>query len=208
MTLTEARNLLDILIDKANNPYFINNEKDEFLSLAITEFINKYYSVNDLSEQARAALKGVTVVTQQTSTSSVLLLPGDFMYLLSLGIQYNYPTQSYGAARLKKYTLAKQVSPAQFRFQTDPFNKPTKENPLFTYVSGSSQGITIHILPDIDLQKKYVYYIKRPDIADVFTAFNPEIEESYQHEIVQIAARKMAANIESSNYEVQSQEAE
>ena len=207
MTLAEARNLLDILVDKANNPYFINNEKDEFLSLAITEFINKYYSVNDLSEQARAALKGVTVVEQQTSTSSIVVLPDDFMYLLSLGIQYNHPTQSYGSARLKKYALAKQVSPAQFRFQTDPFNKPTKENPLFTYVSGSS-GTTIHILPNIDLQKKYAYYIKRPDLADVFTALNPEIEESYQHEIVQIAARKMAANIESSNYEVQSQEAE
>ena len=38
MTLGEARNLLDILVDKANNPYFTIPEKDEFLQLAVTDF--------------------------------------------------------------------------------------------------------------------------------------------------------------------------
>jgi len=210
MTLTEARDLLDILIDKANNPYFTTNEKDEFLELALTEFINKYYSVSDINEQARAALKGFVTSFLDQSGSDVINLPDSIIFSLSLEVQYWQPNRLAISteARNRPYAKAKQVSVADFRNQVDPFNKPSYSNPIYTYVTSSRGVPQIHILPDDSIQNKQWYYIERPALANVFTASNSAIEETYQYEVVQIAARKMVANIESSNYEVQSQEAE
>ena len=77
MTLVEARNLLDILVDKVNNPYFTNAEKDEFLELALTDFIEKYYTVYDINEQSRAALKGLVTSDLSASGSGTISLPDD-----------------------------------------------------------------------------------------------------------------------------------
>ena len=207
MTLGAARNLLDILVDKANNPYFTINEKDEFLQLAITDFIEKYYTVYDINEQSRAALKGLVTSLVDSTSNATINLPDDLIYSLSLSVQYFHPNR-LAVAKDKEYSLAKQVSAAQFRHQADPFNRHSYDDPVYTYVASAGGVSQIHILPSDSIQNKLWYYIQRPTLAEVFTAGNPMIEELYQNEIVQIAARKMIANIESSNYEVQSQEAE
>ena len=210
MTLGAARNLLDILVDKANNPYFTINEKDEFLQLAVTDFIEKYYTVYDINEQSRAALKGLVTSLLDGTGNATITLPDDVIYSLSLSVQYVHPNRlAIGPqGRDKEYSLAKQVSAAQFRHQADPFNRHSYDDPVYTYVASAGGVSQIHILPSDSIQNKLLYYIQRPTLAEVFTAANPMIEELYQNEIVQIAARKMIANIESSNYEVQSQEAE
>ena len=206
MTLGEARNLLDILVDKANNPYFTIPEKDEFLQLAVTDFIEKYYTVYDINEQSRAALKGLVTSLLGGTGNATITLPNDLIYSLSLSVQYWHPNRL--AQRDKEYSLAKQVSAAQFRHQADPFNRHSYDDPVYTYVASAGGVSQIHILPSDSIQNKLLYYIQRPTLAEVFTSGNPMIEELYQNEIVQVAARKMLANIESSNYEVQSQEAE
>ena len=206
MTLGEARNLLDILVDKANNPYFTIPEKDEFLQLAVTDFIEKYYTVYDINEQSRAALKGLVTSLLSGNSNATMTLPNDLIYSLSLSVQYWHPNRL--AQRDKEYSLAKQVSAAQFRHQADPFNRHSYDDPVYTYVASAGGVSQIHILPSDSIQNKLLYYIQRPTLAEVFTSGNPMIEELYQNEIVQVAARKMLANIESSNYEVQSQEAE
>ena len=211
MTLGAARNLLDILVDKANNPYFTTNEKDEFLQLAVTDFIEKYYTVYDINEQSRSALKGLVTSVLSGNSNATITLPDDVMYSLSLSVQYWHPNRlaiGNTAGRDKEYSLAKQVSAVQFRHQADPFNKHSYDDPVYTYVASSGGVSQIHILPSDSIQNKLFYYIKKPTLTEVFTSANPMIEESYQNEIVQVAARKMFANIESSNYEVQSQEAE
>ena len=208
MTLGAARNLLDILVDKANNPYFTINEKDEFLQLAITDFIEKYYTVYDINEQSRAALKGLVTSLVDSTSNATINLPDDLIYSLSLSVQYIHIDRLQQLKREKEYSLAKQVSVAQFRHQADPFNRHSYDDPVYTYVASAGGVSQIHILPSDSIQNKLWYYIQRPTLAEVFTAGNPMIEELYQNEIVQIAARKMIANIESSNYEVQSQEAE
>ena len=210
MTLAQARNLLDILVDKANNPYFTIPEKDEFLQLAITDFIEKYYTAYDINEQSRSALKGLVTALSDSSGNATITLPDDLMYSLSLSVQYFHRNRLATGAngRNKDHSLAKQVSVVQFRYQVDPFNKHSYDDPVYTYVTGFAVASQIHILPSDSIQNKLWYYIQRPTLAEVFTAANPMIEESYQNEIVQVAARKMLANIESSNYEVQSQEAE
>ena len=43
MTFGQAHAEMDILLDKADQPYFTTQEKDKFLNLAISDFINFHY---------------------------------------------------------------------------------------------------------------------------------------------------------------------
>ena len=60
MTLEEAFVLMDLLLDKADQPYFTNNEKSEFLRLSISDFINTNYQRMGSDEDARRALAPLT----------------------------------------------------------------------------------------------------------------------------------------------------
>ena len=56
MNLTQAHDLIDLLLDKADQPYFIEDEKNEFLNQAITSFINNHYQRYDEEQVSRDAL--------------------------------------------------------------------------------------------------------------------------------------------------------
>lgn len=58
MILEKALELMDLLLDKADQPYFTTEEKKEFLSLAISDFININYQRMQTDEDARRALSG------------------------------------------------------------------------------------------------------------------------------------------------------
>ena len=58
MILTEAYELMDLLLDKADQPYFTTEEKNKFLNLAISDFINTNYQRILVDEDARRALSG------------------------------------------------------------------------------------------------------------------------------------------------------
>ena len=58
MTLNEAFEYMDLLLDKADQPYFTEEEKNKFLSLAISDFININYQRMQTDEDARRALSG------------------------------------------------------------------------------------------------------------------------------------------------------
>jgi len=58
MNLAEAHEYIDILLDKADQPYFIEEEKNKFLNLAISDFINMHYQKMTADEDSRRALSG------------------------------------------------------------------------------------------------------------------------------------------------------
>ena len=58
MNLTEAHDLIDLLLDKADQPYFTTSEKNKFLDLAISDFINMHYQKMTVDEDSRRALSG------------------------------------------------------------------------------------------------------------------------------------------------------
>ena len=58
MILTEAYDYMDLLLDKADQPYFTTQEKDKFLNLAISDFINFHYQKMTADEDSRRALSG------------------------------------------------------------------------------------------------------------------------------------------------------
>ena len=45
MTLQDAYDYLDLLLDKANQPYFQDDEKDKFINMCITEFLKTRYDL-------------------------------------------------------------------------------------------------------------------------------------------------------------------
>ena len=58
MILTEAYDYMDLLLDKADQPYFITEEKNKFLNIAISDFINFHYQKMTIDEDSRRALAG------------------------------------------------------------------------------------------------------------------------------------------------------
>ena len=58
MTFAEAHEHMDLLLDKADQPYFITEEKNKFLNIAISDFINFHYQKMTADEDSRRALAG------------------------------------------------------------------------------------------------------------------------------------------------------
>ena len=58
MTLDEAYNYIDMLLDKADQPYFTTEEKNRFLNMAISDFISAHYQRLGADEDSRMALSG------------------------------------------------------------------------------------------------------------------------------------------------------
>ena len=56
MNLTEAHDYMDMLLDKAEQPYFTTIEKDRYLDLAISEFVNSNYQKMGADEDSRRAI--------------------------------------------------------------------------------------------------------------------------------------------------------
>jgi hypothetical protein len=56
MNLAEAHDYMDMLLDKAEQPYFTTIEKDRYLDLAISEFVNTNYRKMGADEDARRAI--------------------------------------------------------------------------------------------------------------------------------------------------------
>ena len=78
MILTEAYDYMDLLLDKADQPYFTTEEKDKFLNLAISDFINFQYQKMGADEDSRRALSGCIDWNSFTLTSAEIL-SGNFV---------------------------------------------------------------------------------------------------------------------------------
>ena len=57
MTLGEAHDYMDLLLDKADQPYFTANEKNRFIDIATFEYINKYYKTYGVNQESRDRLR-------------------------------------------------------------------------------------------------------------------------------------------------------
>jgi hypothetical protein len=56
MILTEAHDYMDLLLDKADQPYFTAEEKNRFLNIAISDFINFHYQKMASDEDSKKAI--------------------------------------------------------------------------------------------------------------------------------------------------------
>jgi len=196
MTTTEALEYLDLLLDKADQPYFIDSEKVKFVNLSITEFINKYYDKVDFNSESRTALNGLYRTVTQNAADILLWTTPNRYDILDNAFMYPSAVKVNGAeAEFKGYKeYVEDLS------TNDPFNKSDLDNPQYTI---SNFGVICNPEPVTFFRIVYLY---RPTITEAFD--NGKIQENYQIEILNIASRKMFANIESASYEMQSLETE
>src|SRR5210317_1243620 len=87
MTIQEMHDLADLLIDKANAPWFTTDEKDKFITLAQIEFLDSSYRFFEYNEEIREKLLPLVRSNNfgAASTASINLSSiTDFRYILSL----------------------------------------------------------------------------------------------------------------------------
>ena len=88
MTYTQMHDLLDVLLDKSDQPWFNTSEKDQFLNLAYMEFImqtHKSFETNEKKRQDIAPLvRRIKVETNSIARTIMLSTFEDFLFLLSM----------------------------------------------------------------------------------------------------------------------------
>jgi hypothetical protein len=213
MTIIEMHNLCDLLIDKANSPWFNPTEKDTFINLAQIEYLDNSYRFFEYNEEIREKLLPLVRNTTYTSLNPILLnrinlsIITDFRYVLSLQGDY---TDSCGVKRTRS------IPPIQLddvvRNQEDPFNKNDDSNP--GYIQGNNSiNNEIQIISTSIPTDAILRYLKTPrnvlnDIANPANNINCELSSSAHQEIVNIAVRKMLGNVQDPGYQVQTQESQ
>ena len=243
MTLVEAYDYIDLLLDKADQPYFTNAEKDNFLELALTEFINDYYERAGEDEDVRMSLGPITKYTSFSLTDAEILagddledkypgghstqssergyfvfgnqyvLPEDVLHTIILRASY-YNGDELDANSVAddiitgEAVVVKNVSSRDYysTFANDPFNRKDEEHPNYNIIENR-----MVVSPRTFLKSFTHISIIRPSLTEVFEDTGNQSKrflEIKQHELIQRAVRKMTANIESTNYQVQQIETE
>jgi len=206
MTIQEMHDLCDLLIDKANAPWFTATEKDKFINLATIEFLDNSYRFFEVNEEVREKLLPVVRSnnfgnnpTPNINLSSI----ADFRYVLSLRGDY-----SNGCGG----TVTRKVPPIQLDDevgnQLDPWNVNDDENPGYIQENDGSDN-QILIISTNNPTNVVLKYLKTPVDANLGTSTDCELSPSCHEEIVNIAVRKMLGNIQDQfGYQVQTQESQ
>jgi len=188
MRITDALATMDLLLDKAEQPYYSSEEKIEFLKEALHSFINKHYSEYDKSQVSRDALQAFV----KTDTNAEL--PNDYLHLISV-LNNSKELEIVG---IKQYESNVHSG--------DPFNK----NSIATVKNGSIE------VNDDSPSLNYTY-LSSPKITSIFDTIDlsgsepsvvKTVPEIYLSEIINLAVRKMMVNTESDSVLVSSAEIE
>lgn len=198
----------DLLLDKANSPWYSSGEKDDFINLAQAEFVESRYEEFELNERARQELLPLVRSSTGASVSEINLsaIP-DFMFTLNLIGVFN-KTCGAGTDTIKIYPLQLDDEAEN---QADPFNKNDDENPAYTTENDGTNDL-IKIVSDNPPNSYTLKYLKRArnvvrDVNNPANNISSELPKFTHEEIVNIAVRKMMANTEQQlNYQMQNNE--
>jgi len=208
MNIIEMHELADLLIDKANAPWFTPEEKDEFLNLTIKGYTDKNYRLFEKDEEVRAKLNSIVRVVTFGAISQVDLTSiVDFRYTLRL--KGTFPNNC-------GRDVSRKIVPVQWddeaESQIDPFNKNDNENPGYTQRNLVGTGNVLDIISDTTPLDVSLTYLKTPvdvlnDVANPSNNVDCELPASTHEEIVNLAVRKMLGTVESqTQYQVQANE--
>lgn len=204
MNILEMHQACDLLLDKANSPWFTAKEKDDFLNRAHHEFAEARYRDFELDERTRKEL--LPLVRSMTVNNSAIVNYSaiqDFMFTLSLSGVFN-KTCGTGTAFNK-------ISPIQLddyaEMQSDPFNKSADDNPNYIEINDGTNNIA-EIKSDTTPISYTLKYLKFPrtvflDVNNPANNIDSEMPIFTHDEIVNIATRMMMANTEQQlNYQL------
>lgn len=212
MNLEEAHDLMDLLLDKADQPYFTEEEKNEFLNQAITSFINHHYSTYDQEQVSRDALMYFTSNLIDVSSNDEntewdgfsMKLPDNYVHLIHFRLSDNADGTNKSAAKI--------IGTKDFwdlEHSADPFNKPATKDPYCYVRHGKGDAAKIYFRPTTPTGFSDAVCLIFRNHNDCFSDDpNDSVKELYQREIIDIAIRKMTGNIEGANIQFQQIEAE
>jgi len=206
MTIQEMHDLADLLIDKANAPWFNPAEKDKFITLAQIEFLDNSYRLFEYNEEVREKL--LPLVRSQnfgTAQTPSINLSGitDFRYILSLRGDYPDGCGGFVTRAIPPIQLDDEV-----RNQRDPLNVNDDRNPGYIQENDGTNSL-VQMVSTTDPTNVILKYLKTPVDVNLAGNINCELSESSHEEIVNIAVRKMLGNIQDQfGYQQQTQESQ
>jgi len=213
MTALQMHELADLLIDKANAPWFNPEEKTRFINLAIFEFVKTRYRAFELNEKRRSDLLPLVSTASFTNTSKINLnnITPEYMFALNLWGSFNdAPCGPILRASIKPIQLDDYIN-----IQSDPFNKPTDSSPIYIQRNDGTNDF-IEIISETIPTTLELNYFRYPreifvDPGNPFNNVNSDLPDYTHEEIVNLAVRKMLLTVESGQYqgqinEIQNQE--
>jgi hypothetical protein len=196
MTLQEWHDTADLLIDKADAPYFNSAEKDRYFNLSQVEFTETRYGQFEFNEKRRKELIPLVRVSTNISQNIVNLdaIP-DFLFILNLRGIF-----SDGCGGTKGERISPIRLDTEGEDDNDPFNKHDNDNPGYTEYNNGTNNI-VDIQSDTDPVSITLKYLKRPrnvflDEANPINTIESEMPEGTHEEIINIAVRKMLSTVQ------------
>tara|TARA_R110000744_G_scaffold17850_4_gene48133 strand:- start:14571 stop:15206 length:636 start_codon:yes stop_codon:yes gene_type:complete len=202
MTYSEAYVHIDNLLDKAGTSYFTENEKNQFLDLAVMEYTKGV--VNTLESDAQSMEKVAPLIVKSQSLS-----PSSGVITLPVAASADPPSpetfpvyhilRAYTATSNHGITIMGYGEYASAK--DDPYHKADADNPI-----GLLIGASMSIMGNTE--NVYIEYIKVPYLADEEASFAASTSVggygiNSSEEIVNIAVRKMMLSLEDPRYQLQ-----
>lgn len=208
MTIIEMHQKCDLLLDKANSPWYTSAEKDSFINEAQNEFVETRYKLFEENERIRKALLPLVRNSVGANTSIINYdVITEFMFTLSLSGMFN---KVCGTG-----TKLQRVHPLQLDdeigVESDPFNKSADDNPNYIEYNDGVNNIA-QIKSDTTPLSYTLKYLKRArsvfnDTNNPLNNIDSEMPIFVHDEIVSIAVREMLANTEQiQGYQLQQNE--
>jgi len=185
----DFRNRIRTIVDREDTAYFSNAQLDDYIEMAVDEFLQQYYTIFEASQDARdkleKAVKTETVsFTSPSYTKAVSTLSSSetdpiYYRLLSARLT-NSPTTSVKIIQIADYSA----------YLNDPFNQADNNNPVIYQEGGSLKVLGLTATTSIDL----TYLMYSNDYTDL-------PGHTYE-EIAQIAARKILQTLGDPRYQL------
>jgi len=197
MNIAAAYEYVDLMIDKANQPYFLNTEKDIFINLSITEFLNKRYELMGVNQEYKEMI-GARQSANQNS-AGVTIGPG------YVDFQHNFHHLTYAAVNGAECRIVSDDELTALIMTNNPFKTVNDDNPICAVTqNGNEERLYFNNGGTLDFTAADTFNIRY--LRHLSVTEWDRIPEQYQHDILNITVRKMTGNIESSNYTVQANE--
>jgi hypothetical protein len=196
MTLLEWHETADLLIDKADAPYFTSTEKDRFFNLSQVEFTETRYGQFEFTEKRRKELIPlVRVSTVVTGNIINLDLITDFLFVLNLRGIFDD-----GCGGTKSRRISPISADTEGEDDSDPFNRHDNHNPGYTEYNDNVNNI-IDIQSETNPASIIMKYLKLPinvflDEAVPANTIESEMPSGTHEEIINIAVRKMLFTVQ------------
>ena len=187
-TAANFRDRIRTIVDREDTAYFSNDQLDDYIEMAVDEFLQQYYTIFEASQDARDKLEKMvrteTVSFASPFTVAVSTLNStstDPIYYRLLSARLtNSPTTAVKIIQIADYSA----------YLNDPFNKADNNNPVIYEEGGSLKVLGLTSTTSIDLT--YLQYSN--DYSDL-------PGHTYE-EIAQIAARKILQTLGDPRYQL------